>query len=210
VRRGRPAITSLEAYARKRRVDRTPEPPPRRTSSTSGRLFVIQKHRARQLHYDFRLEVGGVLKSWSVPKGPALDPSVKRLAVEVEDHPIDYAKFEGVIPEGEYGGGTVMVWDLGTYRPVDGTDVASALLRGRLTFTLHGRKLKGGWSLVRLRGRQWLLIKRRDRYASTRDITVAAPASVLTGRILAQIAADEGGDVAKAASGDPPARVPRR
>ena len=210
VRRGRPAITSLEEYARKRRVDRSPEPPPRRGSSTSGRLFVVQKHRARQLHYDFRLEVGGVLKSWSVPKGPALDPSVKRLAVEVEDHPIEYAKFEGVIPEGEYGGGTVMVWDLGTYRPVDGTDVASALLRGRLTFTLHGRKLKGGWSLVRLRGRNWLLIKRRDRYASTKDITLAAPASVLTGRMLAQIAADEGGDVAKAASGDPPARAPRR
>ena len=167
----------------------------------------MQKHRARQLHYDFRLEVDGVLKSWSVPKGPSLDPSVKRLAVAVEDHPVDYASFEGIIPEGEYGGGTVMVWDRGTYQPEDSTDVATALRKGRLAFTLEGRKLKGGWSLVRLRGRDWLLIKRRDRYASTKDITTEAPKSVLTGRTLAQIAADEGGDVAKAASGDPPTRA---
>jgi bifunctional non-homologous end joining protein LigD len=210
VKRGTRTIASLEEYPRKRRFDRTPEPPPRRESSRSGRLFVVQKHRARQLHYDFRLEVDGVLKSWSVPKGPSLDPSVKRLAVAVEDHPVDYANFEGVIPEGEYGGGTVMVWDRGTYRPDDPTDVATALQKGQLTFTLQGRKLKGGWSLVRLRNRDWLLIKRRDRYAATSDITIAAPRSVLTGRTLAQIAADEGGDVAKAASGDPPKSARRR
>jgi bifunctional non-homologous end joining protein LigD len=203
------ARAGLEPYRAKRRFEKTPEPVPRRRRSRSGHLFVVQKHRARQLHYDFRLEVGGVLKSWSVPKGPSLDPSVKRLAVAVEDHPVDYADFEGVIPEGEYGGGTVMVWDRGTYQPEDSTDVATALLKGQLAFTLQGKKLKGGWSLVRLRGRDWLLIKRRDRYASTEDITTAAPRSVLTGRTLAQIAADEGGDVAKAASGDPPTRARR-
>jgi bifunctional non-homologous end joining protein LigD len=200
----------LEEYRAKRRLDQTPEPAPRLRRSRSGRLFVVQKHRARQLHYDFRLEVDGVLKSWSVPKGPSLDPSVKRLAVEVEDHPVDYADFEGVIPEGEYGAGAVMVWDRGTYRPEAGQDVATALRKGRLTFALEGRKLKGGFSLVRLRRRNWLLVKRRDRYASKKDITLAAATSVLTGRTLAQIAADEGGDVIKAASGDPPKSRRRR
>jgi bifunctional non-homologous end joining protein LigD len=204
------ARASLEPYRTKRRFETTPEPAPRRSRSRSGHLFVVQKHRARQLHYDFRLEVDGVLKSWSVPKGPSLDPSVKRLAVAVEDHPVDYADFEGVIPEGEYGGGTVMVWDRGSYQPEDSVDVAAALAKGHLAFTLRGEKLKGGWSLVRLRGRDWLLVKRRDRYASTRDITVEAPTSVLTGRTLARIAADEGGDVAKAASGDPPTSARRR
>src|SRR2546426_11395858 len=204
------ANVALERYRTKRRFEKTPEPAPRRRRSTSGQLFVVQKHRARQLHYDFRLEIGGVLKSWSVPKGPSLDPSVKRLAVAVEDHPVDYAEFEGVIPEGEYGAGTVMVWDRGTYEPNNGTDVADALRKGQLTFTLHGRKLKGRWGLIPLRRRPWLLIKLRDRYASSKDISAAAPKSVLTGRTLAQIAADEGGDVVKAASGDPPRRTRRR
>lgn len=193
---------SLTPYASKRRFAKTPEPEPRPVRSTSGRLFVVQKHRARQLHYDFRLEVGGVLKSWAVPKGPSLDPSVKRLAMAVEDHPVSYAEFEGVIPEGEYGGGTVMVWDRGTYEPQDEVDLESALRNGHLDVTLRGAKLGGGFSLIRLRDRSWLLIKQRDRHATTKDVTAAA-ASVATGRTLAEIALEGGGDVAKAATGDP-------
>jgi len=168
------------------------------------RLFVVQKHRASALHYDFRLEADGVLVSWAVPKGPSLKPKEKRLAMAVEDHPLDYARFEGVIPEGEYGGGTVMVWDTGTYELEDDDRFADAMRRGRIPFTLHGKKLKGGWTLVRTDGRRWLLIKRRDRASSdTVDITAAKPRSVLTRRLLAGIARDEGGDVAKAATGDP-------
>jgi bifunctional non-homologous end joining protein LigD len=144
----------LEEYKKKRRFARTPEPPPKRKASRAGHLFVVQKHRATQLHYDFRLEVDRVLKSWSVPKGPSLDPAVKRFAIAVEDHPLDYAEFEGVIPEGEYGGGTVMVWDRGTYEPEETDDVARALRQGRLKLTLKGRKLKGSWVLVRIGGRR--------------------------------------------------------
>ncbi len=165
--------------------------------------FVIQKHRASALHYDFRLEDEGVLKSWAVPKGPSLDPATKRLAMAVEDHPIEYAGFEGVIPEGEYGGGTVMVWDHGTYEP-DVPDVAKELRAGELPFHLRGTKLRGGWVLIRTRGRQWLLIKRKDAAASkTVDITTTKPRSVVSRRLLAGIARDGGGDVAKAATGDP-------
>src|SRR5438132_4561330 len=194
----------LKEYQQKRRFTKTAEPAPKKKSSRSGKLFVVQKHRASHLHYDFRLEMDGVLKSWAVPKGPSLDPAVKRLAMAVEDHPVDYANFEGVIPEGEYGGGTVMVWDVGTYSPDGAGDVAGALQKGELKFTLNGKKLKGAWVLVRTRDRQWLFFKHRDRYASTDDVTVAAPTSVLTGRRLADIAADGGGDVVKAATGDPP------
>lgn len=201
-RRG-PAPESLAAYREKRELARTPEPAARRKRSRSGRLFVVQKHRASQLHYDFRIENDGVLKSWSVPKGPSLDPAVKRFAIAVEDHPVDYADFEGVIPEGEYGGGTVMVWDRGTYRPEDDTDVAAAFQAGELKLRLSGKKLKGAWVLVRTDGDRWLLIKQRDRYAASTDITEEAPTSVRSGRTLAQIAADEGGDVARAATGDP-------
>src|ERR1051325_3533585 len=129
-------------------------------------MFVIQKHRATQLHYDFRLEADGVLKSWAVPKGPALDPKVKRLAMQVEDHPVDYAKFEGGISEGEYGGGRVMVGDYGTYEPEETKDVGASLRKGELKFTLKGEKLQGSWVLVRTRGRQWLLIKHRDHYSA--------------------------------------------
>jgi bifunctional non-homologous end joining protein LigD len=165
--------------------------------------FVIQKHRASALHYDFRLEDEGVLKSWAVPKGPSLDPATKRLAMAVEDHPIEYAGFEGVIPEGEYGGGTVMVWDQGTYEP-DGPDVTKALRAGELKFTLNGKKLQGGWVLLSTGGRRWLLIKRKDAAASKAvDIAATKPRSVVSRRLLAEIARDGGGDVKKAATGDP-------
>src|SRR4030088_1007618 len=156
---------ALEEYKRKRRFEETPEPPPK-VEKKVGHRFVVQKHDATRLHYDFRLEMDGVLKSWAVPKGPSLDPSEKRLAVQVEDHPVDYAQFEGVIPEGEYGAGTVMVWDRGTYELENGLDPNAALRAGQLKFTLKGRKLKGGWALVRMRGDNWLLIKQRDKFAA--------------------------------------------
>ncbi len=167
------------------------------------RSFVIQKHRASALHYDFRLEIGDAMPSWAVPKGPSLDPSQKRLAMQVEDHPLEYAGFEGVIPEGEYGGGTVMIWDEGTYEMLDDVDPAVALKKGELRFTLDGRKLKGRWTLVRTGPQKWLLIKGRDADADTTDVTAAQPRSVRTKRLLAEIARDEGGDVEKAATGDP-------
>jgi bifunctional non-homologous end joining protein LigD len=200
---------ALTEYKKTRKFDKTPEPGPKEKRTKTGRLFVVQKHRATQLHYDFRLEVDGVLKSWAVPKGPSLDPTVKRLAMQVEDHPVDYAKFEGVIPEGEYGGGTVMVWDYGTYKPENEDDVARALSKGELKFSLNGKKLKGSWVLVRTRDRQWLLMKHRDYYTTEEEVTEIAPASILTRRVLAEIAEDEGGNVKKAATGDPK-KVPAR
>jgi bifunctional non-homologous end joining protein LigD len=146
--------------------------------------------------------------SWAVPKGPSLDPSIKRLAQPVEDHPLEYAGFEGVIPGGEYGGGTVMVWDTGSWVP-EVPDVDEALRKGDLKFTLRGTKLKGSWVLVRTRGfgrsprPSWLLIKHRDAFAAPADITVQQPRSAISKRALAEIARDGGGDVAAAASGDP-------
>jgi bifunctional non-homologous end joining protein LigD len=148
------------------------------------------------------------LISWAVPKGPSLDPSVKRLAMAVEDHPLEYGGFEGTIPEGQYGGGTVMVWDRGTWEP-DEPDVDASLAKGELKFTLHGQKLKGSWVLVRTRplGKSskaaWLLIKHRDRSASTKDIVTGKPRSVLSKRLMAEIAAEAGGNVHKAAKSDP-------
>jgi bifunctional non-homologous end joining protein LigD len=201
-------MAALTEYKKKRKFDKTPEPGPTKKRTKTGRIFVVQKHRATQLHYDFRLEADGVLKSWAVPKGPSLDPTVKRLAMQVEDHPVDYAKFEGVIPEGEYGGGTVMVWDYGTYNP-ETDDVSTALRKGELKFELDGQKLKGSWVLVRTRDRQWLLIKHRDYYTTEEEVTELAPASILTRRTLAEIAEDEGGNIKKAATGDPK-RIPRR
>jgi bifunctional non-homologous end joining protein LigD len=158
-------------------------------------LFVVQKHAARRLHYDFRLELDGVLKSWAVPKGPSLDPQAKRLAVAVEDHPLDYADFEGVIPEGQYGGGTVLVWDTGTWKPL-GDDPADALRRGSLKFELDGKKLSGRWALVRMGGRKrddknWLLIKEGDAAArpeSDDEIVERRAKSVLSGRDLPAVA----------------------
>jgi len=202
-------LDSLKDYKKKRRFTKTPEPGPEKKSTRTGRLFVVQKHRATRLHYDFRLEADGVLKSWAVPKGPSLDPTIKRMAVHVEDHPVDYAKFEGVIPEGEYGGGTVMVWDYGTYEPENG-DVTAAIKKGELKFTLKGKKLLGSWALVRTGpDRQWLLIKHRDYYTTDMEVTELAPVSIFTRRTLAEIAEDEGGDIRKAATGDPK-KVPAR
>jgi len=173
-------------------------------------LFVVHKHQASHLHYDFRLEWNGVLLSWAIPKGPSLDPSVKRLAMAVEDHPLEYGAFEGVIPEGEYGGGTVMIWDRGYWVP-EVPDVNAALRAGRLKFSLYGTKLRGSWALVRAgldgaQGAKWLLIKHRDGYASADDITARKPRSAISQRLLADIARASGGDVAKAARGDPPQR----
>jgi bifunctional non-homologous end joining protein LigD len=178
----------LAEYNRKRRFDVTPEPAGQPKRARKKALeFVVQKHRASRLHYDFRLEHDGIMLSWAVPKGPSLDPANKRFAMQTEDHPIEYNQFEGVIPEGEYGGGTVMIWDRGTWEPeVD--DVDAALAKGDLKFTLHGKKLRGSWVLVRMRPRQWLLIKHRDKNASTSDIAAAKPRSAVSRRTLAGIA----------------------
>ena len=201
----------LAEYKKKRRFNKTPEPGPEEKTSELGNIFVVQKHRATQLHYDFRLEADGVLKSWAVPKGPSMDPAVKRLAMQVEDHPVDYAHFEGVIPEGEYGGGTVMVWDSGIYAPEKDESVSRALAKGELKFAVLGKKLKGGFVLVRTRDRQWLLMKHKDEYAAEgEDIAETQPYSVLTKRTLSEIAEDEGGVVKKAATGDPKKLPPRR
>jgi len=202
---------SLAKYRSKRDFTVTAEPAGADRAEAlpkSKLLYVIQKHQASHLHYDFRLEWHDVLLSWAVPKGPSLDPSVKRFATRVEDHPVEYGDFEGVIPAGEYGGGTVMLWDQGTWAP-EVPDVDAALRKGELKFTLNGKKLKGSWVLVRTRGygrstkESWLLIKHRDRYASSDDILEKKPRSAATNRLLAAIARDSGGDVVKAAKGDP-------
>ena len=197
----------LAEYNRKRRFGVTPEPagrPGRRR--TRGLAFVVQKHRASHLHYDVRLEHEGAMLSWAVPKGSSLDPATKRLAMMTEPHPMDYNDFEGVIPEGEYGGGTVMIWDRGTWEP-EVPDVGAALAKGELKFRLHGRKLAGSWVLVRTRNRQWLLIKHRDRFASTEDVTVTRPLSVVSRRTMAGIARAAGAtprQLELAAAADPP------
>jgi bifunctional non-homologous end joining protein LigD len=172
---------ALAVYKKKRDFTKTPEPEGRLERSAKRPIFVVQKHVASHLHYDFRLEMEGVLKSWAVPKGPSLDPSVKRLAMQVEDHPYSYKDFEGTIPKGNYGAGNVIVWDTGTYEPKDSK-------KGHLSFVLHGKKLKGAWSLVQMHGqntdgRQWLLVKEDDAHAATADIT-DDERSVLSGRSL--------------------------
>jgi bifunctional non-homologous end joining protein LigD len=206
---------ALTEYRRKRRFGVTPEPRGRAPRGRTKRLlFVVQKHRASHLHYDFRLEWKGVLLSWAVPKGPSLDPRVKRLAMQTEDHPLEYAAFEGIIPEGEYGGGTVMVWDNGLWTP-ETPDVEAAVRKGELKFALQGKKLRGSWVLVRTRTRYaqgsgrpaWLLIKHRDEAASDEDVIVTQPRSVVSKRLLAEIAWQEGGNVQRAASADPPDEI---
>jgi bifunctional non-homologous end joining protein LigD len=200
------ARDKLAKYRTMRDFSRTAEPSGAGTHERARSSFVIQQHAARRMHYDFRLELDGVLLSWAVPKGPSLSPSEKRLAVRTEDHPLDYADFEGVIPKGQYGGGTVSVWDRGTWEPEG--DPHEAMRKGRLTFALHGDKLHGRWHLVRTRGNgkadNWLLFKSRDEAANeNEDIVAARPESVITGRTLDEIAGDadrvwhsNGGDVA--------------
>ncbi len=187
----------IETYNRKRDFAKTPEPRGR-TAKRSGHSFVVQKHDASRLHWDFRLEMDGVLKSWAVPKGPSLDPDDKRLAVRVEDHPLAYGKFEGVIPEGEYGGGTVMLWDKGKWEPEPGKDPARTIEEGQLHFTLQGERMKGEWVMLRLKGRpgergdNWMLKKVDDRYGGSGDELVDAyTTSVETGRNMAEMAAGE-------------------
>jgi bifunctional non-homologous end joining protein LigD len=186
-------MAGLRSYHAKRRFGVTAEP--RGKIGKRGHAFVVQKHAATRLHYDLRLQLDGVMKSWAVTRGPSLVPGEKRLAVQVEDHPIDYNKFEGTIPKGEYGGGTVMVWDRGHWQP-DG-DPHKGLAKGHLAFHLAGNKLHGGWHLVRMRRRpgekrdNWLLIKQHDEAARTaqqRDILLERPRSVKTGRTLEEIA----------------------
>ena len=200
----------LDEYREKRDFKETPEPAgtkKKTRKSTKLPIFVVQKHQATALHYDFRLEVGGVLASWAVPKGPSLNPAAKRLAIQTEDHPIEYANFEGVIPEGQYGAGTVMVWDKGTYK-TDGEDsAAQQLSQGELKFVLHGKKLQGGFVLIRTglkstgarRQRSWLLIKRQDDYADPAWNIDGYDWSVLTGRNLEEIAAGVSGRTASRA-----------
>jgi bifunctional non-homologous end joining protein LigD len=178
----------LHEYRRKRNPERTPEPFGG-SRGPGGRLFVIQKHAARRLHYDLRLEIDGTLKSWAVPKGPSLRTKEKRLAVHVEDHPVEYADFEGVIPPGNYGAGEVIVWDRGWYRPLKGDDLAAQVERGRLDVELFGVKLRGGWTLTRLSGkeRDWLLLKKADEFAGAEEPTERWPESILSGLTVEEL-----------------------
>ncbi len=201
---------ALEEYKRKRRFEETPEPPPK-VEKKKGNRFVVQKHEATRLHYDFRLEMEGVLKSWAVPKGPSLDPADKRLAMQVEDHPVSYFDFEGNIPEGNYGGGSVMVWDVGTWQPlspvpvegkyVPGTEAEAVamLAKGDLKFRLNGKRLKGDFALVKMKGRrpgskgnEWLMIKKHDDYVVEGYDAGEIDESVLSKRSMDEIAGDAG------------------
>ncbi len=197
---------SLSLYKQKRQFDVTPEPKGKEKSSRGSLRFVIQKHDATNLHYDFRLEMKGVLKSWAIPKGPSLNPSDKRLAMMVEDHPYDYRDFEGIIPEGNYGGGTVIVWDEGTYEPIGGEGLnmkeqekmlLKQLYSGNLKILMHGKKLKGEFALLHMKGRgenAWILVKKNDKYATEVSV-LEKNKSVKSGKTLARIAADNGVEV---------------
>jgi len=199
----------LEEYKRKRRFEETPEPPPK-LEKTKGHRFVVQRHRATRLHYDFRLEMQGVLKSWAIPKGPSLNPGDKRLAMEVEDHPVSYFDFEGNIPEGNYGAGTVMVWDVGTWEPlspvpVDGeyvsgteAEAVAMLKKGDLKFRLKGKRLNGDYALIHMKarrpgskGNEWLMIKKHDKYVDEKFDIDKYDKSVLSNQTMAQIAGDK-------------------
>jgi bifunctional non-homologous end joining protein LigD len=202
----------LEEYDRKRDFKKTAEPKGRAGKAQKGApdkelVFVVQKHDASHLHYDFRLEVGGVLVSWAVPKGPCLDPHVKRLAMKVEDHPYDYKDFEGIIPKGEYGGGEVIVWDRGSYKPIDADEVVSkkeeaekvmreGLKRGKLSLMIYGEKLHGSWTIFRLKdAKQWLLAKHQDQFANTEEVITDDDRSVITGHTIEDLKAMNGDSV---------------
>ena len=186
-----PRSNKLAEYHKKRQFDRTPEPSGAESLTRTEPTFVVQKHAARRLHYDFRLALDGTLKSWAVPKGPSLNPNDKRLAVQTEDHPLDYANFEGNIPEGSYGAGTVMVWDRGTFQPEGALDPVSQIHRGEIKFTLNGEKLRGSFVLVKLKhsekGNEWLMIKHKDSAADPHWNIDEHDGSVLTGRVLDEI-----------------------
>ena len=177
----------------------TPEPAGGKPRKAKLPIFVIQKHHASHLHYDFRLEMEGVLKSWAVPKGPSYDPTVKRLAMMTEDHPYDYASFEGVIPEGNYGAGNVIIWDNGGWEFIEpGDDPVKALKSGKLTFRLYGKKMFGEWALVKIKGRygdkgnEWLLLKHRDEFANDKvDVTEVAPNSIISNKGVDEIGGEK-------------------
>jgi bifunctional non-homologous end joining protein LigD len=182
---------ALERYARKRRFDSTPEPAGGDFSAAGSRVFCVQRHHARRLHYDLRIEVGGTLKSWAVPQGPTLDPSVKRLAVMVEDHPLEYASFEGTIPKGNYGAGSMMLWDRGRVEVLGEMPAEDQLARGDFKFALHGEKVRGQFALVRMKtdkGNEWLLLKKKDEAAQAGWDIERHAWSVLTGRTQDEIA----------------------
>ncbi|MDG3582276.1 DNA polymerase ligase N-terminal domain-containing protein [Galbibacter pacificus] len=186
-------------YNKKRDFSKTKEPKGNsRKKDTNSQIFVIQKHDATNLHYDFRLEIDNVLKSWSVPKGPSTDPSIKRMAIPTEDHPLEYANFEGTIPKGQYGGGTVMIWDKGTYKDLaeEGQNVSDSYKKGIIEFYLQGKKLQGGYSLIRMNSGKmkgnWLLIKKDDEKADARRNPVSTQnKSVTSNRTLKEIAKEE-------------------
>lgn len=193
----------LGTYHKKRSFTKTTEPfGAVKKRKSKQLLFVIQQHAASHLHFDFRLEIDGVLKSWAIPKGPSLDPSIKRLAVETEDHPMEYAKFEGIIPKGQYGGGTVMVWDIGTYENAKAEydiSMEEAYEQGRIEIILHGKKLNGSFALIHTHrpgdnGKQWIFFKQDDEYASKKRNPVnTQKKSAITGRTMTQIKEEEEG-----------------
>ena len=212
-------LMPLEEYAAKRRFEETPEPPSSQQSQGPANSFCVQRHDATRLHYDFRLEIDGVLKSWAVPKGPTLDPALKHFAAHVEDHPIEYGDFEGTIPAGNYGAGSVMLWDCGTFTLLGTAGGVEQIAKGDLKFQLHGEKLNGEFALVLMKGRgkgnEWLILKKRDPFAVPGWDVEAHAYSVLSGRTQAEIASnlparqkkrDTAGDTERVWATSPPAK----
>jgi bifunctional non-homologous end joining protein LigD len=197
----------LKKYRQMRDFGVTPEPSGGKPKKTKLPIFVIQKHDATRLHYDFRLEMEGVLKSWAVPKGPSYDPTVKRLAMMTEDHPYDYADFEGVIPAGNYGAGNVIIWDNGTWELTEPDDAVEGIKNGKLAFKMYGKKMFGEWALVRIKGRspkgnEWLLLKHRDGYANGKvDVTEFAPRSIVSNKLVEEVSPERTWQSNRAASG---------